>query len=502
MRTTKHLFHLRQAAILGFLAVAFASPRADDDDPTIAGYRARQEDLVQRSNVILAAADQAGRELNTEERNEIRDNTAEVERLAGEITLREQVARQDAALRTPQARQAPANSGEPLANQAQPQARAQPQPRAQPQDGGPVIQTTHINTAAHRAARTGNGGFNTFGHFAQAVRIAAGNPGNMDNRLMAALTTYGNEGSGADGGFAVPPDYRNRIVDLSMFSEDSLFSRTDNSATNSNSVTLPKDETTPWGNSGVRVYSRAEAQQMNQSKPVLGDMTVKLHELYAFVPVTDELLDDAPQLENHLTTKAGEAIQFKLNDWILNGTGVGQMLGILNSPSLVTVAAEGSQVADTIHGDNILKMWARMPAAVRSRAVWLINQDAETQVMKLGSVVTTASGTAVGGMPMYMPPGGFSAAPYGTLLGRPVITTEACAQLGDVGDIVFSFLGGYFAPYKGGVKSDVSIHLFFDQGVTAFRWTLRVGGQPWLSAPIQRKSGSNTLSHNVALVAR
>lgn len=501
MRTAKHMYHLRQAAILGFLAVAFAAPRAEGEDPVIAGYRARQEDLVQRSNVILAAADQAGRELTTEERNEIRDNTAEVERLDGEITLREQVARQDAALRTPQPRQAPANSGEPL---AQPQATPQAAGRRQAaQEGGAVVvQTTHLNTAAHRAARTGNGGFNTFGHFAQAVRAAAGNPGNMDNRLMAALTTYGNEGSGADGGFAVPPDYRDRIVSLSMFSEESLFNRTDNSPTNSNSVTLPKDETTPWGTSGVRVYSRAEAQQMSQSKPLLGDMTVKLHELYAFVPVTDELLDDAPQLENHLTTKAGEAIQFKLNDWILNGTGVGQMLGILNSPSLVTVAAEGSQVADTIHGDNILKMWARMPAAVRSRAVWLINQDAEPQVMKLGSVVTTAAGTAVGGIPMYMPPGGFSAAPYGTLLGRPVITTEACPQLGDVGDIVFSFLGGYFAPYKGNVKSDVSIHLFFDQGVTAFRWTLRVGGQPWLSAPIARKNGSNTLSHNVALAAR
>lgn len=500
MRTPKHLFNLRQAAILGFLAVAFAAPRADGEDPVISGYRARQEDLVQRSNVILAAADQAGRELTTEERNEIRDNTAEVERLDGEITLREQVARQDAALRTPQARQAPANSGEPL---AQPQASAQPQARRQAtQDGGVVIQTTHLNTAAHRAARAGNGGFNTFGHFAQAVRAAAGNPGGMDNRLMAALTTYGSEGSGADGGFAVPPDYRDRIVDLSMFSEDSLFNRTDNSPTNSNSVTLPKDETTPWGNSGVRVYSRAEAAQMTQSKPVLGDMTVKLHELYAFVPVTDELLDDAPQLENHLTNKAGEAIQFKLNDWIMNGTGVGQMLGILNSPCLVTQAAEGSQVADTIHADNIAKMWARMPASVRSRAVWLCNQDAEPQIMKLGSVVATAAGTAVGGMPLYVPPGGFSAAPYGTLLGRPVITTEACQQLGDVGDIVLAYLGGYFAPYKGGVKSDVSIHLFFDQGVTAFRWTLRVGGQPWLSAPISRKNGSNTLSHFVALAAR
>ncbi|WP_432767475.1 hypothetical protein, partial [Roseateles cavernae] len=150
MRTHKHMFHLRQAAILGFLAVAFAGPRADTEDAVITGYRTRQEDLVQRSNVILAAADQAGRELTTEERNTIRDNTAEVERLEGEISLRATVAAQDDRLRTPQARQAPANSGEPLQAQA-----SGAQARAQHQEGGPVIQTTHLNTAAHRAARTG-----------------------------------------------------------------------------------------------------------------------------------------------------------------------------------------------------------------------------------------------------------------------------------------------------------------------------------------------------------
>jgi len=46
------------------------------------------------------------------------------------------------------------------------------------------------------------------------------------------------------------------------------------------------------------------------------------------------------------------------------------------------------------------------------------------------------------------------------------------------------------------------MHLYFDQGVTSFRWTLRLGGQPWLSAPIARKNGSNTLSPFVALATR
>lgn len=491
------LWKSRQAMLIAL--AASVGIRADADDPVVTGYRTRQEDLVQDSNVILAQADQEGRELTTDERNRIRDNTAEVERLEGEITLRGTVALQDQRLRTPQARRTDPSAAEPLGNDDG----GAPAPGARPQARGePHIQTTHLSTAATRAAGRGNGGFHTMGHFAQAVRAACGNPGAMDGRLRAALSTYGNEGTGADGGFAVPPDFRNEIVRLAMTSEDSLFSRCDSTPTASNSVSLVVDETTAWSTSGVRVYTRGEAAAMTQSKPSLKDLTVKLHELYAFVPMTDELLEDAPMLTTYLGQKAGEAFQFKLADLIMNGTGAGQLLGIMNSPALVTVSKESSQTADTVHADNIVKMWARMPAAVRSRAVWLVNQDVEPQLMQLGSVVKTASGTATGGMPSYLPPGGLSASPYGTLLGRPVIPTEACAAIGDLGDIVFAYLGGYFAPYKGAIKSDVSMHLFFDQAVTAFRWTMRVGGQPWLSAPIARKSGSNTLSHFITLEAR
>ena len=54
----------------------------------------------------------------------------------------------------------------------------------------------------------------------------------------------------------------------------------------------------------------------------------------------------------------------------------------------------------------------------------------------------------------------------------------------------------------GGVKSDTSIHLYFDQNTTCFRFVLRMNGQPWLSAAIARASGSNTLSHFITVAVR
>lgn len=480
--SVKEQWALRQAALKAFAATF--GIRADAADPVVAQYRARQDELVNASQSLIQAADAERRELNADERKQIQANSDEVERLENEIELRSRVTAQSDRMSAPRPRVTPANAGDP------------------PGDERPIVQTTHLATPATRAGARGNGGWRNLGDFARAVKAASSGQG-MDGRLQASLSTYGSEGVGADGGFAVPPDYRNTIMSI-VQGEDSLFSRTDNMPSESNSVTVPTDETTAWGTSGVRVYSRAEAGAMTQSKPALKDVTVRLNEIYAFVPVTDELLEDAPLLSSFLTTKAGEAIDFKITDYIINGTGAGQPLGILNSGALVTQAALGSQAVDTIQAPNIAAMWSRMPARARASAIWLCNQDAEQQLMRMGFQIGDAAQTTfTGGVPLFVPPGGLSAAPYATLMGRPIVTTEACSALGDVGDIIFAYMPGYFMPYKaGGIKSDVSMHLYFDQAVTCFRWTLRFGGQPWLSAPIARKNGSNTLSHFVTLAAR
>jgi HK97 family phage major capsid protein len=327
----------------------------------------------------------------------------------------------------------------------------------------------------------------------------------MDPRLEnAALSTYGNEGTGADGGFAVPPDWRAEIM-KQVEGEDGLMQYVDQQPVTGNGITYPVDEATPWGTSGIQAYWDGEAATMTQKKPVLKDLTVKLHRLTALVPVTDELLEDAPAMGSYVAGKSGEVITFKVNDAIINGTGVGMPLGLMNAPCKVAVSAEGSQTAGTVHSLNVTKMAARMLARSFKRSVWLINQDVWPQIMKLGVVVTSADSTTVGGAGgLWLPPNGLAnSGPFGTLLGRPIVVTEACAALGTSGDIILWDPQGYLMAVKtGGLKSDVSIHLWFDQNTTAFRFVLRANGQPWLSAAIARKSGSNTLSTVVALAAR
>ena len=73
---------------------------------------------------------------------------------------------------------------------------------------------------------------------------------------------------------------------------------------------------------------------------------------------------------------------------------------------------------------------------------------------------------------------------------------------GTVGDVILADLSKYLSAVKGAVKADTSIHLWFDQNTTAFRFVMRMNGQPWLSAAIARKNGSNTLSHFVTVATR
>lgn len=345
-------------------------------------------------------------------------------------------------------------------------------------------------------------GFGTFGQYLQAVKHSSADGAVMDPRLKAlAPGTFGNEQSGPDGGFAVPPDFRAEIA-ARMYADESLLSRTDQFVTSTNSLTIPMDENNPWDSGGIRATWREEGSQLAQSKPVIRDRTIKLGSLTCLVPVTEELMEDAPAMETYIRRKAPDAMTYKVNEALLFGTGVGQPTGACVAPSVVTVAKESGQTADTIVYPNVKKMYSRMYGPCRKTAVWLYNQDCETQLFDLFLGMPASS--PVTGHPVFMPAGGISGQPYATLYGRPMIPLENCAALGDLGDIIFWDPKKYLTLTKQGqqVKQDVSMHLFFDWNMRAFRFGLRLGGESWWTRAFTRAKGANTLGATVVLEDR
>lgn len=314
-------------------------------------------------------------------------------------------------------------------------------------------------------------------------------------RIQAVAPTQVHEVVGTDeGGFMVPPDYLSLIWEV-VSAEEGIFGSTQPVPTSQNQVTFAADESTPWSADGIQANWIGEAEQMTPSKLSTQGRLTRLDKIFAFVNASDEILEDAPRLNNRLTVKAPQAIRFKIDEAIVNGNGVGKPLGWTNSAAMISVAKQGGQAADTINVNNITKMYMRMFPSSLSNAVWFCNADIFEQL-----VVMT-----IGDRPIYTSPQtGIVNAPAGTLFGRPIVFSEHAKTLGDFGDIQFVDMGaGYYSTNKaGGIKFATSIHLYFDYDVQSFRWTIRVGGQPYLSAPMSPQYGANTLSHFVGLAAR
>ncbi|MFZ7126372.1 MAG: phage major capsid protein [Desulfobacterales bacterium] len=319
-------------------------------------------------------------------------------------------------------------------------------------------------------------------------------------RLIANQpSTISTEGTGADGGFMVPEVLAPQIETRGQVFNN-LMERCRIETTPANNITFVKDEGNPFDNTtGPRVYKVAEASQLTQSKIALKTTTFRLTKYTVLMPTTEELLEDAPGLGIYINSTVPTKIRAAVNDDILNGSGAGEPLGILNAAALVSVAKESGQSADCVLYENIVNMFARCHASNLANAVWLINQDILPQLLQLR--FPTPDNTAH--TPVWIPAGVISQAPFGALLGRPVVPTEACQTLGDAGDIVLADLSQYILVQKAsGIRGVVSPHVWFDWDVLAFKFTYRMIGQPLWGSSVTPLHSSNALSCFVGLDER
>jgi len=344
----------------------------------------------------------------------------------------------------------------------------------------------------------------SFGEFLGAV-AKAGMTGVMDQRLVQpSASTGAQEAVGSDGGFLVMTDFSttllkrayNNTVILNGGPGYAGVTRIPVSA-NSNGINInalaetSRVDGSRWG--GIQGYWLEEGGSYTGSRPKFRQISLKLKKLIGLCYATDELLADSMALESVISQGFGEEFGFKLQDSLINGTGAGQPMGILVSPCLVQVAKETSQTLTTINTTNIRKMYTRMWARGVPTSVWHINQDCWQQLFALADA---------GSNSLYVPPGGLSAAPYGTLMGRPVVPIEQCQTLGQKGDIYFCDWSEYLWTDKGTLDAASSIHVQFLTGEMTYRFTFRCDGQPAWNSALTPFKGSATQSPFITLAIR
>jgi len=431
----------------------------------IKALRQRKAEMAKKIRALLDAAHKEGREFNETERGQYE------EQMKALASVDEQIKREEALMDI--------ERGMPAADDP--------------------------NTAASIAAGAPgkDGGFKSFGEFLVSVATAGRSSGTkIDPRLIQAAASGLSEAVPQDGGFLVRKDFSEELIQK-VYESGQIVSRTRKIPIggNSNGVKINAvDESSRvdgsrWG--GVQAYWVNEADAFTGSKPKFRQIELNVQKLIGLCYATDELLADASALEAVVMQAFPEEFTFKVEDAIFNGTGAGQPLGLLNSPSLITQAKDSGDSTATISTNDVLNMWKRLWARSRQNAAWFINQDVESALYPL----TLGSGTAV--QLLYTPPGiNGNNNQYGLLLGRPVIATEHNATLGTPGDIILADMTQYLMADKGAPQSASSIHVRFLNDEMTFRFTYRCDGQPAWNKPLTPKNGSNTVSPFVNLATR
>ena len=241
---------------------------------------------------------------------------------------------------------------------------------------------------------------------------------------------------------------------------------------------------------GLRVYRRAETQSVTASRMEVEQLTLNATPLMGLSYATEELITDSA-ISFVALLEAGFRDEFasKILYEKIRGTGVGQMEGVLNTPSLITVTAQGGALE--ILYEDVIAMRAR--AYRYGNCIWLYNHNCLPQLMSMVLPIGTA------GVAMWQNSAREDAPDM--LLGRPAFPTEYCTTVGTVGDIILAdwsqYLEGTYKP----LESAESLHVRFEYNERTFRFTMRNDGRAWWRAALTPKNGA-TLSPFVALSTR
>ena len=360
-----------------------------------------------------------------------------------------------------------------------------------------ALQRASVKVGDERNDDEGTASFKHFGEFSKAVMTKA-KTGVLDKRLLGTkdATTFGNANVGADGGFLIPPDFRAEILKYAL-AQPTIWSRCRQFQTSSNHLEIPIDKTTPWSTDGTQVewFDADDADSMTQRKPKLGKTTVNLHDLGVLVPVTNNMLEDsAVAVDAYLREAVAPRINYAIDDAVLNGDGNGKPMGIRNSGAIVSVtrnATNGANLADLVNLIQSVGDFNVSPSVAYVAHRTLIADIFTATIGDNG--VFLQDGTGEGADALLQ-----------RVLTKPILYHQAAQTRDAAGDLGLYDFAQYILLTKTGdtgMRTDVSMHLYFDQNTTAFRFVMRVGGQPWTNAVVDDDNGSGDFSPFAQLAA-
>ena len=180
------------------------------------------------------------------------------------------------------------------------------------------------------------------------------------------------EGVDADGGYLVPEEYDRRLIQT--LSEENIMRRLGHVITTSGehkiNIAAAKPAAAWIEEGGALQFSDATFAQI----------LLDAHKLHVAIKVTEELLyDSAFNLESYIIEQFGKALANAEEDAFLNGTGVGQPLGLF-------AEVGGGHVAGTLSAalkaDDVLGLIYELKRPYRKNASFIMNDKTVAQIRK------------------------------------------------------------------------------------------------------------------------
>ena len=181
------------------------------------------------------------------------------------------------------------------------------------------------------------------------------------------------EGVDADGGYLVPVEYDNRLIQV--LEEENIMRALATKITTSGEHKINIAATTPaalWVEEGGAL--------------TFGDATfdqkfVDSHKLHVAIKVTEELLyDSAFDLEKYILTQFGKALANAEEDAFLNGDGKGKPYGVFDT---TTGGTKAGNLAADIKADDIFDLIYNLKRPYRKGASFIMNDKTIAQIRKL-----------------------------------------------------------------------------------------------------------------------
>jgi len=291
-----------------------------------------------------------------------------------------------------------------------------------------------------------------------------------------------NEGTGSEGGFAVPTEYGNTIHTLAL-EQELVLPRCFVQPMASNEMKVPGTVIGDHSSNllgGFRAFWEGEADSLTESAPKFRQIDLVTKKLTGLLKYSSEWSEDSPNAEKNLSNLCGAGLAWYRDKAFLKGSGVGQPMGILNAPCTITAGQETGQPSGTILYENLVQMFSKMHPACMKNAVWVAHQSTIPQLLTLYQSVGVGGSTVP---VMTESDGSFK------ILTRPVIFTEKTEALGTKGDIMLCDFSQYIVGLRSGLRFETSTGPGFSTDEIYARLISRVDGMPLWDEPLGLESG-------------